>query len=145
MNSDGMDTEEDPFQAEYPELMNIGIMEQCVCAGVCKVDCYQKAIARTGKNMSVEGFAWLIEQSRGKTLQVALGGAGDPDTHENFADILRVCAKNNIVPNFTTSGIALTPEKAELCRRYCGGGCPIVNSVTLCSRREQYGNEEYKN
>ncbi|MDO4327508.1 MAG: hypothetical protein Q4E24_16045 [bacterium] len=120
LNSDGVDTKEDPFQAEYPELMDIGIMEQCACVEVCKVDCYQKAIARTGKNMSVEDFVWLIEQSRGKTLQVALGGAGDPDTHENFADILRVCAENNIVPNFTTSGIAMTPEKAKLCRRYCG-------------------------
>ena len=50
----------------------------------------------------------------------ALGGAGDVDTHENFEDILRLCREYNIVPNFTTSGIMMTKEKAEICKKYCG-------------------------
>lgn len=51
----------------------------------------------------------------------ALGGAGDVDTHENFEDILRITREYGIVPNFTSSGIAMTKEKAEICKRYTGG------------------------
>lgn len=120
--SDGKyrETDKEVFRTDYPELIDIGIMEKCVCSHKCKVDCYQKAISRTGENMSLKDFTWLIEQSRGKVFQVALGGAGDPDTHEDFAEILKVCADNNIVPNFTTSGITFTEEKVALCKEYCG-------------------------
>ena len=116
----GKETNEDPFMASYPELLDIGIMQTCVCANKCNVDCYQKAIDRTGSNMSLEDFESILKQSKGKLFQVALGGAGDPDTHENFEEILKLCKKYNVVPNFTTSGIALTKEKAELCKKYCG-------------------------
>lgn len=50
----------------------------------------------------------------------ALGGAGDVDMHENFEEILAYTRENNIVPNFTTSGLGMTPEKAEICKKYCG-------------------------
>ena len=49
-----------------------------------------------------------------------MGGAGDVDTHENFEDIMRITREYNIVPNFTTSGIAMTKEKAEICKKYAG-------------------------
>lgn len=120
LDKDGKDTGVDPFMASFPELLDIGIMETCVCSSRCKVDCYQKACDRTGANMSTEDFRKILEQCKGKTFQVALGGAGDPDTHENFEEILKISAEYNIVPNFTTSGIAMTPKKAELCKKYCG-------------------------
>ena len=116
----GKETERDPFMASFPELLDIGIMQTCVCAHKCNVDCYQKAISRTGKNMSVSDFELILKQANGRIYQVALGGAGDPDTHENFEEILFLCKKYNIVPNFTTSGIMMNNEKAELCRKYCG-------------------------
>lgn len=116
----GTDTGVDPFMSSFPELIDIGIMEKCVCSSKCNVDCYQKACERTGNNMSLENFKWIIDQCRAKVFQVALGGAGDPDTHENFANILDYCYQKNIVPNFTTSGIALTKDKVELCKKYCG-------------------------
>ena len=50
----------------------------------------------------------------------ALGGAGDVDMHENFEEILKYSRENGIVPNFTTSGLGMTPEKAEICKKYCG-------------------------
>lgn len=114
------DTGIDPFMSFFPELIDIGIMERCVCSNKCNVDCYQKACDRTGNNMSLEDFKWILDQCQGKVFQVALGGAGDPDTHENFADILDYCYTKNIVPNFTTSGITMTEEKAKLCKKYCG-------------------------
>ena len=115
-----LDTGIDPFMASYPELIDIGIMQTCVCSHRCNVDCYQKAMERTGTNMSIEDFESILRQSKGKVMQVALGGAGDVDTHENFEEIVRLCREYNIVPNFTTSGIALTKEKVEICKKYCG-------------------------
>lgn len=120
LNENGKDTGIDPFMCSFPELLDIGIMQTCVCANRCKVDCYQKACERTGQNMTIENYKILLNQMKGKVFQVALGGAGDVDTHENFEEILKLTRDNNIVPNFTTSGIAMTKQKAEICKKYCG-------------------------
>lgn len=120
IDQEGKDTGVDPFMRCFPSLIDIGIMQTCVCAHKCNVDCYQKAIDRTGRNMSVDDYHSIMEQCKGKVLQVALGGAGDVDTHENFEDILRITREHGIVPNFTTSGIAITKEKAEICKEYTG-------------------------
>lgn len=120
LDKDGKDTGVDPFMASYPELLDIGIMQTCACAGRCNVDCYQKARARKGSNMSLADYESILRQSEGKLFQVALGGAGDPDTHEEFEKILMLSKEYNVVPNFTTSGIAFTKEKAQLCKKYCG-------------------------
>lgn len=120
LDENGKDTGTDPFMTSYPELIDIGIMNKCVCANRCNVDCYQKAIDRTGENMSFENYKKIIDECVGKVYQVALGGAGDVDTHENFEEILKYTREHGIVPNFTTSGIMMTKEKAELCKKYCG-------------------------
>lgn len=120
LDGDGHDTGVDPFMRCFPSLIDIGIMERCVCANKCHVDCYQKACDRTGENMSLKDYISIMEQCDGKVFQVALGGAGDPDTHENFKEILEITREHGIVPNFTTSGIAFTKEKAELCKKMCG-------------------------
>lgn len=120
LDEHGKDTGIDPFMSSFPELIDVGIMQTCVCAKQCNVDCYQKAIDRTGENMSVENFKRILEECKGKCFQFALGGAGDVDTHENFEEILSLCREYGIVPNFTTSGIAMTKEKAEICKEYCG-------------------------
>jgi len=114
------DTGVDPFMRNFPSLIDIGIMNRCVCAAKCHVDCYQKAIDRTGPNMSLRDYVSIMRQCKGRVFQVALGGAGDPDTHEDFRNILFATRMCGIVPNFTTSGIAFTREKAELCKKYCG-------------------------
>lgn len=120
INEEGKDTGIDPFMCAFPELLDIGIMQTCVCSCKCNVDCYQKAISRTGPNMSLENFRKILEQSKGKIWQYALGGAGDVDTHESFEEIVKLCREYDIVPNFTTSGITMTKEKAEICKKYCG-------------------------
>ena len=137
IDENGKDTNIDPFMASYPELLDIGIMQTCVCSHKCNVDCYQKAIDRKGKNMSVEDFENILKQSKGKLFQVALGGAGDPDTHENFEEILKLCKQYEIVPNFTTSGILMNDAKAKLCKEYCGAVAVSQHSklkeVIVCS------------
>ena len=50
----------------------------------------------------------------------ALGGRGDVDQHENFLEIVQYCRKNNIVPNFTSSGLGFTEEIVQICKEYCG-------------------------
>ena len=120
IDENGKDTCVDPFMRCFPALIDVGIMERCVCSHKCKVDCYQKAISRTGENMRLDDYRSILEQCKGKTFQFALGGAGDPDTHEHFQEILELSHKYGVVPNFTTSGIAFTKEKAKLCKKYCG-------------------------
>jgi radical SAM protein with 4Fe4S-binding SPASM domain len=115
-----VDTGVDPFMGSFPELIDVGIMEHCVCSSKCAVDCYQKACDRKGPNMSLDNFKWIASQCRGKVFEFALGGAGDPDTHENFKEILETCAENDIVPNYTTSGLCLTDEAVALSKEYCG-------------------------
>ena len=123
------DTGVDPFQASFPQLLDVGIMGNCVHgqSGLCAksgVQCYQNGANVNKPNMSLENFKKIIDESKGKVFQVALGGRGDVDMHENFEEILQYCVDNNIVPNFTTSGLGLTPEKVEIIKNRIGS-CAI--------------------
>ncbi len=121
----GKDTGEDPFMASFPELLDVGVMGHCIHGrtGLCMksgVECYQDGLHSAKANMSLEDFNDLAEQCRDRTWQFALGGCGDPDQHEHFEELLRICRENHIVPNFTTSGFGMNSEKAEICGKYCG-------------------------
>lgn len=122
---DGKDTGVDPFMASFPELLDVGIMGHCIHGktGLCQkagIGCYQDGLHSNNPNMSLEDFKKIAEQCKGKTFQFALGGCGDPDQHEHFEEILKVCKENGIVPNFTTSGFVMTKALAKLCKQYCG-------------------------
>ena len=121
----GKDTGVDPFMASYPHLIDVGIMGHCIHGktGLCAkagIGCYQSGMLVEEPNMSLEDFRSIAEQSRGRCNQFALGGRGDPDQHEHFEEILKICRENHIVPNFTTSGFGFTPELAAICKEYCG-------------------------
>ena len=114
-----------PRERSYPELLDIGIMGQCHISqlGICKkagIDCYQQALLKKSPNMSLENYEKILIESQGKTFQIALGGAGDPNKHEKFAEILKLTRKYNIVPNLTTSGIFITEDEIKLIKTYCG-------------------------
>ena len=115
----------DPFKGDFPELLDVGIMGHCIHgkSGLCLksgVECYQDGLHSDAPNMSLEDFRQIAEQCRNRVYQIALGGCGDPDQHEYFEDILRLCRENGIVPNFTTSGFGLTEELSAVCKKYCG-------------------------
>lgn len=121
----GEDTGEDPFMTSFPELIDIGIMGHCIhgSSGLCiksGVQCYQNGLKTKMPNMTLDDFKRIIDECKGKTFQVALGGRGDVDQHENFEDILKYCRNNNIVPNFTSSGLGFTNEIVKICKKYCG-------------------------
>lgn len=121
----GNDTGVDPFMSAYPELIDVGVMGHCVhgSSGLCiksGVQCYQNGLKTKHPNMTLENFKKIVDECKGKTFQLALGGRGDVDQHENFAEILSYCRENNIVPNFTSSGLGFTDEIVQLCKQYCG-------------------------
>ena len=125
LDENGKDTGKDPFMASYPHLIDVGIMGRCIHGktGLCAkagIGCYQNGLFVEQPNMTVEDFRWIAEQSKGRCNQFALGGRGDPDQHEHFEEILKICHENILVPNFTTSGYGMTPEIAALCKKYCG-------------------------
>lgn len=125
IDKDGNDTGVDPFMTAYPELIDVGVMGHCVhgSSGLCMksgVQCYQNGLRTKHPNMTLENFKRIVDECRGKTFQLALGGRGDVDQHENFAEILQYCRENNIVPNFTSSGLGFTDEIVQLCKKYCG-------------------------
>ena len=122
---DGKDTGKDPFMASYPHLIDVGVMGHCIHGktGLCAkagIGCYQSGLLVEQPNMTVEDFRWIAEQSKHRCNQFALGGRGDPDQHEHFEELLKICRENVLVPNFTTSGYGMTPEIAKLCKKYCG-------------------------
>ena len=120
-----VDTGIDPFMASFPELIDVGIMGSCSHgrAGICRksgVQCYQNGAGRDDPNMSLHDFQKIAEECKYKAFTFALGGAGDPDQHEHFEEILRICRQNSIVPTFTTSGFRLNEKIARICKKYCG-------------------------
>lgn len=135
------ETEIEATMRSFPELLDIGIMGTCVACekGICKVagiDCYQNASSIKRSNMSLNNYRKIISQCNGKVFQVALGGAGDPNKHENFEEILVETRKSNIVPNLTTSGYTLNKREIELIKKYCG-----AVAVSFYSTLNENGNE----
>lgn len=121
----GKDTGIEPFMAEFPELLDVGIMGNCTHGkmGLCEsagIQCYQNGRDINQVNMAVEDFERIAGECKGRTFQFALGGRGDPDQHEDFEEILKICSENKIVPNFTSSGLGFDGRIINLCKRYCG-------------------------
>lgn len=125
IDENGKDTGIDPFMTTFPELIDVGVMGHCKhgSSGLCiksGVQCYQNGLNTYQPNMSLENFKRIVDECRGKTYQLALGGRGDVDQHEQFKEILSYCKNNNIVPNFTSSGLGFTDNIIDICKQYCG-------------------------
>lgn len=120
-----LDTGRDPFQRDFPQLIDVGIMGHCKhgLSGLCMksgVQCYQDGLHRCDPNMTLEDFGRIVEECKGKTFQLSLGGRGDVDQHEYFEEIMKMCIENGITPNFTSSGLGFTEEIVEICKKYAG-------------------------
>jgi radical SAM protein with 4Fe4S-binding SPASM domain len=114
----GKDTGVDPFMRNFPTLIDVGIMGHCRNSHLCTVGCYQGN--KQKPNMKLEDFKWIVDQSKGKVFENSVGGAGDPNHHEHFKEIVQYSRENGIVPNYTTSGIELTDEHVQITKEYCG-------------------------
>lgn len=121
----GVETSINPFRSSFPHLIDVGIMGHCShgISGLCEaagIGCYQNGRDHIEPNMRLEDFEWIVKECSGKVDQFALGGRGDPDEHENFEEILKLCKEYEIVPNYTTSGYSFSYEKALISKQYCG-------------------------
>lgn len=105
----GINGHDDPVVLDFPSLIDIGIMGNC--HNKCEI-CYQGDEHQ--EHMKLEDFKRIIDEASPYTMQVALGGRGDPNKHPNFREILVYCRENNIVPNYTTSGKDLTDEEIRI-------------------------------
>ncbi len=110
----GINGNSDPFQLEFLSMLDVGIMGHCI--NKCEI-CYQGR--KYEDNMTLDNFKKIIDESKYHANQVALGGRGDPNLHENFKEILEYCRENNVTPNYTTSGNNLTDEQIEI-SKLCG-------------------------
>lgn len=110
----GINGHPDPFVMEMPSLLDIGVMGTCIHK--CKF-CYQGHTDRP--NMKLSDFKRIIDEAAYHVNQVALGGRGDPNQHENFKEMIEYCRSKNVVPNYTTSGIGLTDDHVEI-SKMCG-------------------------
>ncbi|MHB8129349.1 MAG: radical SAM protein [Mobilitalea sp.] len=124
-DEEGKDTGKDPFMGSFPELLDIGIMGHCEhgLSGRCiqsGVECYQNGLEVREPNLPLARFKRIIDECQGRTLQVALGGRGDPDMHEEFVEILHYSKEHGVVPNFTTSGFGLKKELLPEIKACCG-------------------------
>lgn len=115
----------DPFMRSFPGLLDIGIMGGCKCADIpngCSVDCYQgKRPFNPDADMKLEDYKRIVDEGAANGLmQVALGGAGNPNDHRDFAEICRYTRSLNIIPNYTTAGVGLTDAMVAATKQYCG-------------------------
>ena len=125
LDEDGKDTGIDPFMSSYPHLIDVGIMGHCIHgeSGLCKaagIQCYQSGYSIKKPNMTAEDFETIAKECRRITNQIALGGRGDPNQHEDFEKILQICRENELVPNYTTSGFGMNDKQILLTKQYCG-------------------------
>lgn len=111
----GINGNEDPFVTEAPTMLDCGIMGHC--KNKCEF-CYQGD--KYQPNMKLEDFKQIIDEIKYHTNQVALGGRGNPEDHENFEEILKYSKENGVVPNYTTAGNNITPEIVEISKKYTG-------------------------
>jgi len=121
----GEDTGVDPFQGSWPSLLDVGIMGSCIHGerGLCAkagIGCYQSGKHIKRPNMKFSDFKTIIDEVKGKTFSFALGGRGDPNKHEEFETIMKYCVENNVIPNYTTSGLELTDTEIDITKQYAG-------------------------
>ena len=122
------DTEagKEPFMAPFPELLDVGIMGHCEHGrtGKCLqagIGCYQDGLHAANANMSLEDYESILYQCEGNVYQIALGGCGDPDQHEEFPEILRQTYRHRIIPNLpppdSGSGKTASPTSGDTAER----------------------------
>lgn len=133
LNDKGQETNKEPYMRSFPDLIDIGIMGKChVNQLYCKkfgVDCYQSK--NNHSDMLLSDYKTIINQCKGKTFQVALGGRGDPNKHKNFKEILKYTCDNGIIPNLTTSGMGMTDNEITLIKKYCGAAAVSMYSKVI--------------
>lgn len=124
----GATLDDNPIWAPVPELADISISNHC--SKGCSF-CYKDSRINY-EFMSLNDYCRVLDAMchprYGNVFQVALGG-GEPLEHPDFLRIIDETCKRNIVPNFTTNGIFLTPDICLKLKNKVGAVALSVSSV----------------
>ncbi|MEN6550068.1 MAG: radical SAM protein [Armatimonadia bacterium] len=114
----GRTLEEDPaISPAGPEILDLE-----VSAGGCPNKCpwcYKQNGERPAEHMSLATFKAIIAKFPKTLTQVAFGITG-VQSNPDFIPMMEHCRSLGIVPNFTLSGIDLTPELADRISKLAG-------------------------
>jgi len=110
-----LEGKKDPFMTELPTMCDVGIMGHC--KNNCNF-CYQGS--KVEPNMKIEDFKRIIDQVKHHASQVALGGRGNPEDHEDFEEIVKYARENGVVPNYTTAGNNVNSKIVGITKEYVG-------------------------
>ncbi len=126
----GKNLSDNPHVAPLPELVDISISNHC--SKGCTY-CYRNSTTNN-EFISLEDYEYILkslnDEKWGNVFQVALGG-GEPLEHPNFIEILKITRKYNVIPNFTTNGINITPELASEIKSFIGAAAISYSDVEL--------------
>jgi len=91
-------------ELKYPEFYDVKVTP--FCKGNCPW-CYQNSLQTLPHPTNIiEKFLSFFEPmtKNQKPFQIAFGG-GEPTTHPDFIDLIKVCFEMGIIPNYTTNGM----------------------------------------
>jgi len=129
----GKTTQDDPqFSPFGPEIADIEIVSGGNCLGKCSF-CYKcNNIASPKKIMSFEQFKNIFHRFPKTLVQIAFGItniAANPD----FFKIMEYSRRNGVIPNYTTHGLDITNEIAEMTSKLCG-----AVAVSIVDKEKSY-------
>ncbi len=127
-------------KAAQPELVDLKITNYCDALErrlPCAPFCYQASTTK-GRHAPLAAVHHALDlMQAAEVFEVAIGG-GEPTLHPDFATILALAARRNIVPNFTTADTAWldNPSIVEAVARRVGGIGVSVHSAADMTKAE---------
>lgn len=104
-----------PF-SPVPETLDIQITNKCHFG--CEV-CYQNSTS-SDEHADKDLIEGVLKSFKMPPYQVAFGG-GEPTTHPDFPEILRLTREFGSVPNYTTAGYLVRDDIIAATNEFCGG------------------------
>jgi sulfatase maturation enzyme AslB (radical SAM superfamily) len=111
-------------ELRWPEFYDVKVTPYC--EGNCPY-CYQDSTDEAQHpNNIVEKFKSFFGPmtKNQKPFQIAFGG-GEPTTHPQFSELMKVSSEMGIAPNYTTNGMWVASDKKyeilQTTKFYCGG------------------------
>ena len=108
-------------ELQWPEFYDVSLNTKCFAnCPFCYTDAKTNGINYANVVEKIQWYFGEMTLNR-RPVQVALGGGGEPTLHPEFIEVLKAFHSLQIVPNYTTNGMHLTPELLVATKQYCGG------------------------
>jgi len=113
----GKRPEDDPEMAPAPEILDLEISVNG-CPNNCHF-CYKGNNSGKPTNMSLDTFKLIFDKMPKSLSQIAFGITG-MQTNPDFIPMMEYSRAHGVIPNFTLSGIDVTPELARTVSKLVG-------------------------